>query len=208
MLNATKILILTAAALLSAATTTNALAGDHAKQGRAPAVGKHARGGRGHARGDRGGLRERFGKMRHRRQAVVQALAFTPDQQRMALEKARAAAPIVAEARKELAQVLVKAQAETATGTPEVKPDRETRKAAHAQHREAVRELRKRTAEKLAPLAKDLVASLTPEQRTKLEGMAAARGHKLDDAKLVKVVTRWIARPMTADVLEAKLGTR
>jgi hypothetical protein len=155
--------------------------------------GQHARGGQGMRQR---GMHARKAQMRR---AVAQALALTPEQQRAALEKARAAQPIVAEARKERAKLLAQAQAAATT---------DTKGADRTAQRAAMKDLRTRTAEKLAPLAKDLVATLTPEQRAKLEGIAAARGRKFDEAKFVRRVSHWLARPMTADMLEAKLGTR
>ena len=143
-----------------------------------------------------GRMRARMGHIRKARREFVQSLAFTDAQQRTALERSRAAQPIVAEARKELARIAVASRS-----AEQPSAGREAR-------RDAVRDLRKRTAERLAPLAKDLLATLTPEQRAKIEGFAAARGRKVDDDKLTRRIGRWLARPMTADLLEAKLGTR
>ena len=201
-----------AAALGAAGTLTAATA--VAQDGTAP----RAREGRG------GALRQEFGRsgaqgarrfrMKHRmqrvaavRQRLAETMQWTPDQQRLALEKARAAQPIVAEARKELARILAQgAPGANTDGTGEAgKAAKQTGRKAQ---RDAVRTLRHATAEKLAPLAKDVVAGLTAEQRAKLEGFAAARGRKLDDGKLTKRISKWLARPMTADLLEARLGTR
>jgi hypothetical protein len=161
--------------------------------------------------GDRPGRARRFHrframqKFRHaqRRHAVADAMALTADQQRLVAEKSRAAQPIVAEARRETAKVLAQ-RGTVGTNGDGTKPTAEDR----AARRAALRDIRTRTSEKLAPLAKDVLASLTPEQKAKLEGLAAARGRKLDETKLTRRVGRWLARPMTADLMEAKLGTR
>ena len=135
------------------------------------------------------------------RQKFAETMQWTADQQRLALEKARAAQPIVAEARKELARLLAQgAPGATTDGT-----DKADRKSGRKTQRDAIRTLRRATAEKLAPLAQDLIAGLTADQRAKLEGFAAARGRTLDDAKLAQRISKWLARPMTADLLEARL---
>lgn len=135
--------------------------------------------------------------MRHRNAAraeIGRALALTDDQRRVILEKARAAEPIVAQWRRDLAREFVARET-----TPQA--DRTARRAAH-------RALREKLAADLAPLAKEVVATLTPEQRARLEGFAAARGRKLTDDALVAFVSRMLARPMTVPLLEARLGTR
>lgn len=173
-------------AVVLAASATDASAGDGAR-------GARPRGAR-FERGPRGGsLRDRFRAHRHRRAEMLRTLGVTADQQRAALEKARAAQPVVADARRELAKLLVQEPADDAARTA---------------RRDAIRDLRRRTGEKLAPLAKDVVASLTPEQRAKLQGFAAARGRTFDEEKFVRRVGRWLARPMTAEVLEARLSTK
>jgi hypothetical protein len=184
-------LTLTVLAAALGAVASNARAGDGEKKDGRPRGAGLERGRFRHGGfGRRAFLRERMRHFRQERKAVLEALGVTPDQQRIALDKARAAQPVVAEARKELAQLRA--------GTDGTRESR----------RDAVRDLRHRTAEKLAPLAKDVIATLTPEQRAKLEGFAAAHGRKFDDAKFAKRVSRWLARPMTVDTLEAKLGTK
>ena len=187
------------AAALGAGMAT-AVAGDGADpQPKAPAA-RDGHGGRrgGLRQGRRAWLRGKIAHVRKARHELTRSLAFTDAQQRTALEKARAAQPILAEARKELARVLVQDEQPAGQTT-----DASTQRGAK---RDAVRDLRRRTAEKQAPLAKDFLATLTPEQRAKIEGFAAARGRKVDDEKLTRRVAHWLARPMTAEVLEAKLG--
>jgi len=145
---------------------------------------------------------------RHRADArgeIARALQLTDDQRRVVLEKARAAEPIVAQGRRDRAKLLVEEhearRARTAESPRPTAEDRAARRTAH-------RALRDKFAADLAPLAKDVVATLTPEQRARLEGFAAARGRKLTDEALVRWTSRMLSRPMTVPMMEARLATK
>jgi len=125
---------------------------------------------------------------------AFESLGFTAEQRHLMIERARAIAPIVesgkAEARRLIAQALVEAE----TGDQD---------AIRARVKESLKALRKGAAEKIAPLARDVVASLTPEQRAKIEAFAAKHGRTVDDDMLVRRFGRALARPMTLAYLEA-----
>lgn len=152
--------------------------------------------------GKRAHMRRFLEARRDRRGKVakfIESLQITDAQRQLMLDKARAAEPIAAEARKELARILVAAQDAGKTGDPA-----EARRAAH----EKVRGLKEATLAKLEPLAKEIVASLSPDQRKKFEEAAARHGRTFDEARLVKRLSRWLTRPMTVPMLEARLATR
>jgi len=199
-------LALVAIAALAAVSFAPAYAQDAGET--APAAERGAR--RFHrARGLRGAMRGRMLRhaalrRMHLRTQAAEALALDDAQLRTVAEKAKAAQPIVAEARRERARLLVEAR----TTLRDATQDRETRKAAVRSLRERARAGRKALGERITPLARDVLATLTPEQRGRLEGFAAAHGRKLDEARLERRVGRWLARPMTADLCEARLGNR
>jgi len=131
--------------------------------------------------------------------AFLASLQLTDTQRQVMLDKARAAAPIVegskAEARKLVAAAWAKA------GDANV-----DKKAIRADVKTQLQALRAKTWPQIEPLAKDVVASLTPEQRQKIDAAAGKRGKTVDDAKLTQLMGRLISRPMTVSYLEARLG--
>jgi hypothetical protein len=149
--------------------------------------------------------RDAIGRDAIGRREVARALQWTDEQRRVVLEKARAAETIVAQSRRDRAKLLVEEEDARRARTPDgPRPTAEDRSA----RRTARRALREKLATDLAPLAKDVVATLTPEQRARLEGFAAARGRKLTDDALVRWTSRLLSRPMTVPMLEARLATR
>ncbi len=178
------------AAVIAGGAAADALAGDGRRGGG--------------ARGRRGEAREKFGKaMRERRQGVVKLLAtldVTDDQRRLVLEKARAAAPIVETAKDEARRIVAAAWA-SAAKDPAI-----DRKALKVATKAGLVALREKTRSSIEPLAKEVVASLTPEQRRMVEEAAAKHGRTAGEAKLVKFASRIISRPMTIAYLEARLG--
>ena len=227
--------VLTAIASLAlfAAVGVSALAQDQGP----PAPGQEGKGRHGAtADGERGrrpgrGMRDRIrGRMEgrmDRRQGRGDLLAsqnITDDQRRVFVEKARAAQPVVEQARRELAAARVAIEdARTAyraahtdgkgktgeartTDPAERAALREKLKAERAAIMAPVKAARERALAGLAPLAADVIATLTPEQRARLEGFATARGGKLDDQKLTKLVSRLFARPMAIAMAEARIG--
>ncbi len=165
-------------------------------------------------------LRDRAKAFHGRRHEMKDILAITPDQRRVFVEKARAAQPILEQARKDLAAALVgvrdarEAAKSATTATPAEKPKDEAARAAAKAAKKAEREAlmapvkaaRTKALEALSPLARDVVASLTPEQRARLEGFAAARGRKLDEKRLERFVIGMFRKPMALAMAEAELS--
>src|SRR5262249_49882348 len=135
----------------------------------------------------RAALREKIREaVQNRRQRVMEFLAslqVTDDQRRVVLEKAKAAAPIVAGAKDEARRIVAQALANA------TRAGRVDRKAARLAVGAELKALRERTRAQLEPLAKDVVGSLTPEQKQKLQEAATKRGRTLDDAKLARFAT-------------------
>lgn len=144
--------------------------------------------------GGRGALRQRLAERLHGRaeklREVGRALALTPAQSEQALGIAHAAEPLAREVRKQVARGLVDAP----------------RSGERAVQRERVRELVQNAFRTLEPQLRELVASLSPEQRARLEALARRHGRTLDDERLVKRLAFLLSRPMAAPLLEARLG--
>jgi Spy/CpxP family protein refolding chaperone len=136
---------------------------------------------------------------RRRRMAeFLASLNVTDEQRALVLDKARAAAPIVAGARDEVRKIVARAWASAA------KDSGADRKAIRATVQSDVQAVREKARAQIEPLARDVVASLTPEQRQKFQDAFAARGRTMDDAKLTRLAARLISRPMTVAYLEAR----
>jgi Spy/CpxP family protein refolding chaperone len=176
-----------------------ALAAGAAATGFAGEDGPRPRAGR--AAGVRGARRDRFRRaMRQERRDLLTSLGVTDEQRRTVLEKARAAAPIVAADRDEARRIV--AQAWTAAAKDSAADRRALRDSVRGQ----LKALREKTRGQVEPLAKEVVASLTPEQRAKLDAAAARHGRTVDEARLVRRAARMISRPMTVPYLEARLA--
>ena len=149
------------AAVLALGTVMPAFAGD----GDGPARRDGARAGR--LGGRRAAHRDRFRRaMRQERRDLLASLNVTDDQRRTVLEKARVAAPIVSAGRDEARRVIAQARAMLAEDPAA------DRKALRESVRTQLRALREKTRGQVEPLAQDVVASLTAEQRAKLEAAA------------------------------------
>lgn len=149
--------------------------------------------------GRRAAMRDRFREsMRKERRDLLASLDITDQQRQTALEKARAAAPIVSSAKEEARRIVAQAWAAAA------KDPNADRKALRDSVRTQLRALREKTRGQVEPLAKDVVASLTPEQRAQLDAAAAKHGRTVDDDRLVRRVARMLSRPMTVPYLEAR----
>lgn len=163
-------------------------------------------------RWERGGWKERARAAAARRRGrhdLVKSLELSDDQRRVALEKARAAQPIVDAWRRKVAEHRVAERAAADGRTTDgaaAEPTKEERRTRRDARRADRTRLREELATALAPLARDVVAALTPEQRARIEGFAAARGRNLDEAALVRGVSRMLVRPMTVPMLEARLA--
>ena len=140
--------------------------------------------------------------MRHRAQAregiqrLLESLQATDAQRAVALEAARAAEPIAQSARSEAARIRTEVFAKHG----------KDRAAAREEMKERIQELRQKTLADLAPHASRVLATLTPEQRKKLDDAATARGKTLDEARLVKITSFLLTRPATVERLEKKLA--
>jgi Spy/CpxP family protein refolding chaperone len=176
----TKWTTIVVAAALVGGLSTAALAGE----------GKHGR---------RGGARQEQIQQRRRGMAFLQSLQFTDAQRQVMLDKARAAATIVQGSKAEARKIVAAAWAKAGDASVD-------KKAIRADVKTQLEALRAKTWPQIEPLAKDVVASLTPEQRQKIDAAAGKRGKTLDDAKLTKLFGRLLSRPMTVPYLEARLG--
>src|SRR5262249_38908359 len=96
----------------------------------------------------------------------LRALHLSDAQKAVALEQARAADPIARSARVEAAKIRA--------GALRAHPD--DRAAAREEMRGRLKDLRQRTLEQIRPLAKRVLSTLTPEQRTKLADAAKKHG--------------------------------
>lgn len=176
-------------------------------------------------RGRRGAMIERFRErggrlgafMKHRGARKARMSAFrdemqvTDAQRQLFVEKARAAQPALEAARKDIAAAIVTARAAFAAEKAKLSsttpaPDAAARKAAFEAIRAPVKAAREKAEAALAPFAKDLVAALSPEQRARMEGFAAGRGRKLDDARLQRAAMRMLRNPMALAIAEAELA--
>src|SRR5262245_58203910 len=138
--------------------------------------------------------------MRQERRDLLASLNVTDDQRRTALEKARAAAPIVSGAKDEARRIVAQAWAAAA------KDPSADRKALRQSVHDQLKALREKTRGQGEPLAREVGSPLTPEQRAKLAAAAATHGRTVDDARLTRRVARMLSRPMTVPYLEARLA--
>jgi hypothetical protein len=154
--------------------------------------------------GRRGGRRAKAQQVVRQRRAklfrLLASLQFSDAQRQTMLDKARAAVPIVEAARAEGRKIVAEAWAQFA------KDPKMDRAALRAQTKASLRALKAKTWPQIEPLAKDVVATLTPEQRQKISDAAAKRGRTVDDAKLTRIMGFLITRPMAVPYLEARLG--
>jgi hypothetical protein len=180
----TKWMAIAVAAALAGGLATAALAGD----------GKHGR-----RAEKRGRARQQMVEKRRKGMAFLRSLQFTDAQRQTMLDKARAAAPIVQSAKAEARKIIAAAWAKAGDANVD-------KKAIRADVKTQLQALRAKTWPQIEPLAKDVVASLTPEQRQKFTEAASKRGKTVDDEKLTKIMGRLISRPMAVPYLEARLG--
>ncbi len=184
------------ATVLAGGLATAALAGDGSSSGGGQPSGQPAA---------RGGWRMKLRQLIQRRRAralgFLASLQFTDAQRQMMLDKARAAAPIVEGAKADARKVVAQAWAQASQSGGKI-----DRAALRAQVRDQVKAIREKAWTQLEPLAKDVVATLTPEQRQKFQDAATKHGRTLDDAKLAKFMGRLITRPMAVPYLEARLA--
>lgn len=129
------------------------------------------------ARHDRDGARRhrhgrRDQRSRQRRERVREHLGITEDQRAAGRDVARQLAPIPDETRAKAREIVERARALRASG------DREGAKAVL---RDELRPLLQGARERMVPLTRPLVESLTPEQRGKIERLLERRGRSFDE---------------------------
>lgn len=145
-------------------------------------------------RGDGSGERHHARPGAERRGALrlLRRLDLSDDQCGLALQESRSARAIVEQARREAARILIEAEdAGNGARSDDVRARLES--------------LRQETSAKLAPLARQVLATLTPEQHRRIEEHAARRGRSFDEQRLVRRLSFLLARPMTTALLEARL---
>jgi len=157
--------------------------------------GKHA--GKKAARAAQTGAQAGHQKRRNMTEFLA-SLAPSDEQRALVLAKAREAAPIVTAARDEARRTVARAWAAAA------KDGKTDRKAVRASVKADIQAIRTKARGQIEPLAREVVASLTPEQRQKFSDALSKHGRTADDAKLTRFTTRLISRPMTVSYLEAR----
>ena len=147
---------------------------------------------------ERGAKEAPAGRREHgaRRQALVRfvrKLGLTDAQESLALQQTKSAQPIVEQARRDAARILVDADAARTRGEK-------------VDVRAQLKSLRQATLAKLEPMAQQVLASLSPEQHKMIEDASTKRGGTFDEARLVRRTAIALSRPMTAAILEAHLA--
>jgi Spy/CpxP family protein refolding chaperone len=122
----------------------------------------------------------------------LRTLQLSDAQKSVALEQARAADPIAHSARVEASRI--RAQA--------LRDHPEDRAAAREEMRGQLKNLRQQTLEQLRPLAKRVLSTLTPEQRTKLADAAKKRGRTVDESRMENVTSWLLTQPGVRGRLE------
>lgn len=129
------------------------------------------------------------------RREFVRSLHFTDGQRAQALASARAVRPTVEAARAEAKKIISDARAANPTG------DRE---AIRATVKDRIQALRASARTQVEPNARALAATLTPEQRQKLQDRAAAHGRTFDENRFVARLGHMLARPRAVEFLERR----
>lgn len=174
---------------------TVAVAGDRAhkrgderthavRDGGAREQGQHPRGSGLRQRAERRG--ERMQLWRGRARDVLRDLDLSDAQRELARREADALRPAAQALREEARAIVAAARAGVRTGDRQV---------AKAEAQEALRELRARARAEFTPAGRALVASLTPEQRARIEARLSAHGRTFDEERASERVGRWLARP-------------
>jgi hypothetical protein len=122
----------------------------------------------------------------------VDKLGLSDAQRGLALQEARAAQAIVEQARRDAARILVIAHDARKSGQT-------------VDARAELKALRQRTQAQLEPLGRQVVGSLTAEQRQLIVDENARRGRTFDEARLVRRTASLLALPMTVALLEARM---
>jgi hypothetical protein len=147
-------------------------------------------------RGEPGAGKAAFAGRHGRRMAAahfLQKLNLTDAQRALALQQALNTQPIVDQARRDTARILVAAEDARSKGQK-------------VDVREQLKTVRQQTLAKLEPMAQQLIASLTPDQHKMIEDASTKRGQAFDEKRLVRRTAILLSRPMTAAILEARLG--
>jgi Spy/CpxP family protein refolding chaperone len=144
--------------------------------------------GDGHARKN---VRERM----EQRRDVARKLNFTNAQRAQALQAARTVQPAARAAREEARQIIADARAKNPTGD---------RAAIRDAVKSRIQELRQRVLAVAEPQARSLAATLTPEQRAKLNEHAQKHGRTFDENRFVERLSKMLASKRAVTFLERR----
>ena len=150
------------------------------------------------------GRRGRRAKARDGRARVMKALDRLEGASDAQVREALAAAEQIARLRSDLRE---RAAAEFLAARRDAKAaPAADRKATRARVRERVKALRTEVRGPALEAGRRVVASLTPEQRARIEAAAEAKGRAVDDDRLARFFARRLGNPWAAPLLRARLA--
>jgi hypothetical protein len=149
------------------------------------------------AAGDRGDghARKNVRAALAQRGQIARKLQFTEAQRVQALSAARTIQPAARAAREEARQIIADARAKNPTGD---------RAAIRDAVKSRIQELRQRVLATAEPQARSLAATLTPEQRQKLNEIAAKHGRAFDENRFVGRLSKLLASKRAVTFLERR----
>jgi hypothetical protein len=128
---------------------------------------------------------------------LFQELQLSQAQREQALATARTAESVAQTTRREMARAIW-AERSAAPKTGDATPSGNLRERLKAMHENAFQQLE--------PQVRTLIATLTPEQRAKLEARAKEHGVTFDENRFAHRLAFRLSRPMAVPMLEASLG--
>jgi Spy/CpxP family protein refolding chaperone len=126
-------------------------------------------------------------------------MGFSDTQKAQALQAARTVQPIAEGARAEAKQIVQAARKADPTGT---------REQIRAAVKDQIKAVRERAASQILPSGRALLASLTPEQRAKIQERLAKHGKTFDEEKVARRLGFLLSRPGAVKFLESRTGPR
>jgi hypothetical protein len=141
------------------------------------------RGGRTHARMER----------RAHVRAFLRELGFTDTQKAQALQAARTVQPVAEAARAQARQIVQAARAANPTGS---------REAIRASVKDQLKAVRENAAAQILPSGRALLASLTPDQRARIQAALTKHGKTFDEERVARRLGFLLARPRAVQFLE------
>lgn len=160
------------------------------------ALAQGSEGGKKHREGPRTGARARLHARIERRahiRELVRSMGFSDTQKAQALQAARTVQPIAQAARAEAQQIVQTARKNDPTGT---------RAEIRAAVKDQIKAVRERAASQILPSGRALLASLTPEQRAKIQERLAKHGKTFDEEKVARRLGFLLSRPGAVKFLE------